>query len=420
MKLKDISMKELISQPLFWEDFEEDRSDPSAMKAAIEADPKSIEKIRFLDQVEDGTLLDRSTFHKLDFYEVEFTEYARLSLAEGEYEEDDRPRGKEVDYLKDYSGLRLLIQDVSDPLGECGVFALYLKDYEFGLINPLGLCVYLYEFNDDSRTLYKEDPEKFILEYVLLHLETEFWDEGFDLKQELFDYYHNMPDINNPLLESRTDLDGLITAKEAANLLEVSIPRIIKMIDERSIDGYKFAGRLLITRSSVENRLAYIKEHGKPTRGKAPKEKRIRRNNETSVFDSSSEYLQDKTKESFRHFLELRPNEQNKEYVIRVFEKLDDMNCISEYELKRLRANDADSVDYRRRTFGFRRPFYVESLSERREKSTGQDRYYAVPASGKYYLCAQWYFKESHTSYNLDKFQKWALRMFSGAYKESI
>lgn len=135
MKLEDVTMQDLISKPLFWEDFEEDRADSNTMKAAIEADPKSIEKIRFLDQVEEGTLLDRRTFHKLDFYEVEFTEYARLYLAEGEYMEDGIHRGNEVDYLKDYSGLRLLIQDVSDPLGECGLFALYIKDYEFGLIN---------------------------------------------------------------------------------------------------------------------------------------------------------------------------------------------------------------------------------------------------------------------------------------------
>ena len=154
MKLEDVTMQDLISKPLFWEDFEEDRADSNTMKAAIEADPKSIEKIRFLDQVEEGTLLDRRTFHKLDFYEVEFTEYARLYLAEGEYMEDGIHRGNEVDYLKDYSGLRLLIQDVSDPLGECGLFALYLKDYEFGLINPLGLCVYPFDF-DHGRYIKK-------------------------------------------------------------------------------------------------------------------------------------------------------------------------------------------------------------------------------------------------------------------------
>ena len=56
MKLEDVTMQDLISKPLFWEDFEEDRADSNTMKAAIEADPKSIEKIRFLDQVEEGTL----------------------------------------------------------------------------------------------------------------------------------------------------------------------------------------------------------------------------------------------------------------------------------------------------------------------------------------------------------------------------
>ena len=67
MKLEDVSMQELIEQPLFWEDFEEDRTDPAILRAAIEADPGSIEKIRFLDQVETGTLLDRSSLNTLAF-----------------------------------------------------------------------------------------------------------------------------------------------------------------------------------------------------------------------------------------------------------------------------------------------------------------------------------------------------------------
>ena len=77
MKLSDITMQELIERPLFWEDFEEDRANRSSIKALVEQDPSAVQKIRFLDQVEDGELLDRDSFRKLDFYEVDFTEYAR-------------------------------------------------------------------------------------------------------------------------------------------------------------------------------------------------------------------------------------------------------------------------------------------------------------------------------------------------------
>lgn len=277
MRLEDVSMRELIEQPLFWEDFEEDRDDPAAMKSIIAADPDSIEKIRFLDQVEDGTLLDRSSFRKLDFYEVDFTEYARLYLAEGEYSPEGATRGEDVDYSKDYSGIKLLIQDVSLPFGDEGLFALYLKDYEFGFINPLGVCVYPFDFVDGSREQYDEDPERFIRDHVLVHFESEFWDDDFDLKQELFGYYHNLPDVHHPLLENKADIDGLLTAKAVSEKLGVSIPRVMKMVEEGSIDGYKFGGKLLITKSSVDDRIRYVEEHGKPTRGKAPEGKRTKK-----------------------------------------------------------------------------------------------------------------------------------------------
>ncbi|WP_282191899.1 helix-turn-helix domain-containing protein [Adlercreutzia caecimuris] len=277
MKLSDITMQELIERPLFWEDFEEDRANRSSIKALVEQDPSAVQKIRFLDQVEDGELLDRDSFRKLDFYEVDFTEYARLYLAEGQYFPEGQPAGNDVDYLKDYSGIKLLIQDVSMPFGDEGLFALYLKDYEFGFINPLGVCIYPFDFTDGSRALYDEDPEKFIRDHVLVHFESEFWEEDFDLKQELFDYYHNLPDVHHPMLANKADLDGLLTAKTVSEKLGVSIPRVMKMVEEGSIDGYKFGGKLLITQSSVDRRIRYIEEHGKPTRGKAPEGKRMRK-----------------------------------------------------------------------------------------------------------------------------------------------
>lgn len=285
MKLSDIAMQELIEQPLFWEDFDEDRSDPKAMKKLVDNDPNAPQKIRFLDQVEAGTLLDRESFHKLEFYEVEFTEYARLYVAEGQRTRDKQFVCDGIDYHRDYSGLKLLIQDVSMPFGDEGLFALYLKDYEFGFISPLGACVYPFDFVDGSRELYDANPESFIRDHVLICFESDFWEDDFDLKQELFNYYHNLPDVHHPLLENRTDLDGLLTAKAASEKLGVSIPRVMKMVEEGSIDGYRFGGKLLITQSSIEQRLRYIAKHGKPTRGKAPEGKRTRKE-KTSIHSS--------------------------------------------------------------------------------------------------------------------------------------
>lgn len=285
MKLSDVTMQELIERPLFWEDFDEDRSDYGAMKALVDHDPNATQKIRFLDQVESGALLDKESFRKLDFYEAEFTEYARLYLAEGRYSPEEPNDLDDIDYSRDYSGIRLLIQDVSMPFGDEGLFALYLKDYEFGLINPLGVCVYPFDFIDGSRELYDENPESFLRDHVLAHFESEFWEEEFNLKQELFDYYHNLPDVHHPLLANKTDMDGLLTAKVASERLGVSIPRIMKMVEEGSIDGYRFGGKLLITQSSIDQRLRYIAEHGKPTRGKAPEGKRKRKE---EMLDRSS------------------------------------------------------------------------------------------------------------------------------------
>lgn len=277
MKLENISIGDLIEQPLTWEDFDIDRHDRKSVEAFIERDPKALKKIRFLDQVEEGALLDRSAFRKLDFYEVEFTEYARLYLAEGEYLPESYAGGDDVDYPKDYSNLRLLIQDVSHPLGDYGLFALYLKDYEFGFMTPVGMCVYPFDFDDETWEQYQQDPASFIRNHVLSELETQFWEDDFDLKQELYGYYHNLPDVHNPMLEKQANLDRLVSAKEASDILGVSIPRVMKMIEEKSIDGYRFGGKLLIAKSSIDERLEYIKKHGKPTRGKAPEGKRKKR-----------------------------------------------------------------------------------------------------------------------------------------------
>ncbi len=273
MKIADVSMEELIARHLFWEDFEEDPQDQQLMGTLTEQDPSALSKITYLNQAEEGSLLDSQSCCKLDFYEVAFTEFARLYLAEGQFSIEQSPCKNGLDYCKDYSSIKLLIQDIDNN----GLFALYLKDYEFGFIKPLGTCIYKIDFTDETRMLYKKEPNRFINDYALTEFELIIFENGLDLKQELFDYYHTLPDIGNPLLSKRVHEEDLLTAKAASERLGVSIPRVTKMVEERSIDGYKFGGRLLITVASVENRIRYIKEHGKPTRGKAPEEKRFPR-----------------------------------------------------------------------------------------------------------------------------------------------
>ena len=113
---------------------------------------------------------------------------------------------------------------------------------------------------DGSREQYDEDPERFIRDHVLLHFESEFWEDDFDLKQELFGYYHNLPDVHHPLLSKQGESRWPPDCEGRVGEARVSIPRVMKMVEEGSIDGYKFGGKLLITQSSVEQRLRYIEE----------------------------------------------------------------------------------------------------------------------------------------------------------------
>lgn len=262
MKLKDKSLQDIIDEYLWWTDFEEDPEDINQIREAIKQDMNAIDKINFLNQQEEGNLLDRSSFRKLDFYEVEFTELARLAIAEGQYCIDGEPKAHEIDYMRDYSDLRLLIQDMGD------IFALYLKDYAFGYIKPLGMCVYEYPLSPELLELDDSNRADFIKESILLCIENDLWEEDFDLKGELYNYYHDIPDIDSPFIQKRMDLGGLLSVKEAAERLDVTQTRVKKMVQDRQLDGYKYGNKLLISESSVTNRIKYIEKHGKPTRKK--------------------------------------------------------------------------------------------------------------------------------------------------------
>ena len=106
--------------------------------------------------------------------------------------------------------------------------------------------------------------------------------------------------------------------------------------------------------------------------------------------------------------IEPRPNEKNWDYIERLFTYLFENELISPAEMTRLQSEE--SSDYRFSNFGFRRPLLVES-SQKCMDGNSYRRYYAKPICGRYHLCKEWYFDESHPSYNLDKLLKWANRM---------
>lgn len=262
MKLSDKSLQDIIDEYLWWSDFEENPANTEQIREAVKQDVNAIDKINFLNQQEEGNLLDRSSFRKLDFYEVEFTELARLAIAEGQYSIDDEPQAREIDYMRDYSDLRLLIQDMGD------IFALYLKDYAFGYIKPLGMCVYEYPLSPELLEFDESKRTDFIKESILLCIENDLWEESLDLKGELYNYYHDIPDIDSPFIQKRMDLGGLLSVKEAAERLGVTQTRVKKMVQDRQLDGYKYGNKLLISESSVMSRVEYIEKYGKPTRKK--------------------------------------------------------------------------------------------------------------------------------------------------------
>ena len=264
MKLSDISMEDLINSSLLWSDFEEDPENKSSMKELIASDFENYEKILFLNQVENGELLDKESLQKLDFYEVDFTEYARWFIAKGQYRPDDSRVDKDVEYSKDFSNLKLLIQDLGNQ-----TFLLYLRDYSFGLIQPLGYCEIEYGSDFDETTM---DRGTFFREHSLSDIQLELWESGLDLEKEIYDYYHNLPDVESPLIRDLVNIDNLLTVKDAAKKLDVSEARVKKMVSDKILEGFKFGNKLLISSSSVQSRIMQIEESGKPTRGKIPGE----------------------------------------------------------------------------------------------------------------------------------------------------
>ena len=403
MRLSDKSLKEIISERLWWEDFEESPEDVVQIMGAAKDTSEGIKKINYLNHQEEGTLLEESSFRKLDFYEIDFTEFARLGIAGGQCIDEIEQEECGFDYKRDYSNLHLLIQDIGD------VFALYLKDYEFGYMKPLGMGVFEHPTNEELLSLRDPDRVKYIRDCVLSGIELNLWEDDFDLKEEMYGYYHDVPDADNPLVRQKIDLNSLLSIKEAAAALDVSSARVKKMVADKVLEGFKFEGRLLVSEQSVAKRVKYIKEYGKPTRSKEkPVWTKPSRGCSEVMNSTSGVYRNQKRAGSnTKPVLDLLPGERNQDYIERQFTYLFECGLIPDGELKGLTKEEYGS--YRLANFGFSRPLFVERLRECDDEN-GYRRYYRNPICGKYHLCKEWYFNPEHTSYNLDKLQKWIAR----------
>lgn len=158
----------------------------------------------------------------------------------------------------------------------------YLKDYCFGHMKPLGQCIYTYEMpgNFERLTPLNENrveadrDENFydadrLLNGILPDLAHRIESGEIDIRRELHDYYHNIPDEPIPTVNRR--MLELVSVKEASKLLEVTPSRIKKMVVDEILDGFKKDGKIYLSKQGVLDRRDYIKTHGKPTRGKSKK-----------------------------------------------------------------------------------------------------------------------------------------------------
>ena len=145
------------------------------------------------------------------------------------------------------------------------ICAVYIKDYSFGYIKPFGDCLYAVEDIgedglDDGAPLHLR---------VAMRIERDVLSGTIDLEKELSDYYHEIPETAIKILGD--SLNDLVTVQEAAEALGVSAARVKKMLADGVLDGFKCAGRLRVSKAAVDERIEYIAEHGKPTRGKSRK-----------------------------------------------------------------------------------------------------------------------------------------------------
>ena len=154
-------------------------------------------------------------------------------------------------YDDSYSMVNVVLQDMG-----AGTYWAFLRDYGVGYIRELGSGLFVY---DESQ--FEDGTEFAVIAGVDLGRRVESGE--IDLDKEIYDYFHVLP--------SKADVRWLhsgpvISVAEAANRLGCSGSRVKKMAESRMLEAYRKDGEVMITEESVDSRLAYIDQHGKPTK----------------------------------------------------------------------------------------------------------------------------------------------------------
>lgn len=187
---------------------------------------------------------------KVDFFAVKLSSEFRNYLTSLTPEKE---RVGALDYDRSYGDIHILIEVMQN------VYAIYLKDYNFGHIKPLGECIY--EVNCKNTV---SDYECYLYEVILPDLIEKISDGELDMDKELYDYYHILPDAYIPFIDSK--ISDYVTVGEAAKILNVSDSRVKKMVADRVLDGFKRDSRVYLSKLDVVQRKEYIEKYGKPTK----------------------------------------------------------------------------------------------------------------------------------------------------------
>lgn len=288
-----------------------------------------------------------------------------------------------LDYDRSYGDIHILIEVMQE------VYAVYLKDYNFGHIKTFGDCIY--EFDDEDVITYDSN---LITNLILPDLQKRISSGEINIDRELFDYYHILPDVNNSIIDNK--IPDKISVREAAKLLGVSEARVKKMVSDRVLDGFKREGRVFLSLADVEKRKAFIEEFGKPT-------KKIG--------------WPTKLNPEHEEILNLKKNE---DFIKACFSRIQAMD-ISDEDFKALIDIDtANEVIKEKNRFTY--PIIVEASPFKADTYSlthinGSRRYYdeRYIYKGKYYLlCNDWYYQtpeKRNTKDTRTPFIKWLIKM---------
>lgn len=193
-----------------------------------------------------------SAVSRLDFFSLELATWLREELSE---KTPTKESVGALTYDRAYGNMNIMVEVLD------GVYAVYLKDYSFGHIKPLGECVYIL---DDQ--IHVEQCNAYLHAQIMPDLSNRILSGEINLDKELYDYYHILPDAFIPFIEN--NVSDHISVAEAAAILGVSDTRIKKMVEDRVLDGFKRENRVYLSKDDVEQRKAYIEKHGRPTKAR--------------------------------------------------------------------------------------------------------------------------------------------------------